>query len=399
MPPHKCSCPGKVLERASPPSSSGCWCLVNRRSLWTSRTMTPTPLCTQNPAHHHPAVRSKSIEPTADGELEPVATEPLPERVTELRIAPEPEPHMMSDQVREPATEHAPVDEASERKGSEKSPAHCTTAEGELPQDSEVLIDFNTELPCLPSSSGLSSCPDLAMEAVSVCLPGPVCLSHHDHGGHSPIRCTPCHGCWYLYHPRKPWPSQIPIHPPSPASSCHPCFSSTTATSCQPLCSPSAHHLCCGIAVGLPVFIDVVAGGSLASFWVLDSASAPPWLLAPSSLPWSVSPLAPSGSLGPLALPWSVIDHPPPRHSTPTVAPRPSGSVRLLLPSGSTLVLCRYGSTMAFLIPVSISSPWLIGSPSLPRASPPPALPSVSPLESSALPPLWLFPMSHLWTL
>ncbi len=31
---------------------------------------------------------------------------------------------------------------------------------------------------------------------------------------------------------------------------------------CHPLCSPSAHHMCSGIAAGLPVSIDIVAGGS-----------------------------------------------------------------------------------------------------------------------------------------
>ncbi len=37
------------------------------------------------------------------------------------------------------------------------------------------------------------------------------------------------------------------------------------AVSCQPLCSPSAHHLCGGIATGLPVSIGCMAGGSLVS--------------------------------------------------------------------------------------------------------------------------------------
>ncbi len=71
---------------------------------------------------------------------------------------------MTSDQVQESATEHATVDYARARKGLEESPTHCTTAEGELRQDSGGLIDFFSGLPSFPSSS---SCPDLAMEAVN----------------------------------------------------------------------------------------------------------------------------------------------------------------------------------------------------------------------------------------
>ncbi len=69
------------------------------------------------------------------------------------------------------------VDETVERMRAEVSPAHCTTAEGELNQDSEDLIDVYSEIPCLPSSES-SSCPDTAMEAVyerSVCLEQFVC--------------------------------------------------------------------------------------------------------------------------------------------------------------------------------------------------------------------------------
>ncbi len=141
-------------------------------------------------------------------------------------------------------------------------------------------------------------------------------------------------------------------HPPAPASS--------TTVVWQPLCSPSAHHLFGASTVGLhrwcrwriPCWRD--SGESQTPPGPVDPA-APPLLLAPSSPLWPISPLAPPGSLVPPALPWSVVDHLSPQNSTPLAAPRPSGSVRLLLPFGSSSVLCRSGSTMAFRIPTSAS--------------------------------------------
>ncbi len=82
---------------------------------------------------------------------------------------------------------------------------------------------------------------------------------------------------------------------------------------------------------------------------------APPWLLAPSSLPWPSSPLAPPGSLVPPAQPLSVVDHPSPRDCTPLAAPHPSGSIQLLLHFGFPSVLCRSGSTVAFRLSISAS--------------------------------------------
>ncbi|KAL0172994.1 hypothetical protein M9458_033305, partial [Cirrhinus mrigala] len=52
--------------------------------------------------------------------------------------------------------------------------------------------------------------------------------------------------------------------------------------------------------------------------------AVPPWLLAPSSLPWPSSPLAPlapPGSLVLPVLPWAVVVHPAPRDSTPLAPP------------------------------------------------------------------------------
>ncbi|KTG39807.1 hypothetical protein cypCar_00024495 [Cyprinus carpio] len=143
--------------------------------------------------------------------------------------------------------------------------------------------------------------------------------------------------------------------------------------------------------------------------------SAPPWLLALSSLPWPGSPLALPGSLVPLALPWSGVDHPAPWDSSGFASSIcPSGSIRLLHPLGSYSValapLRPSGSTPSCQSPApsallrtseTSTSPWIIGSPSPPRGPPPPAqLPLVGTLESAAIPPPRLLsPLSPPWTL
>ncbi|KAL0194553.1 hypothetical protein M9458_008125, partial [Cirrhinus mrigala] len=88
---------------------------------------------------------------------------------------------------------------------------------------------------------------------------------------------------------------------------------------------------------------------------------------------------------------------------------RPTGSVGLLPPappqSSVTLAPLRLSGSPPpprLLEPWALPwpsrssvSPWIFGSPSLPRGPPPPAPPlSVGPLESSALPPPWLLPPS-----
>ncbi|KAL0181207.1 hypothetical protein M9458_023613, partial [Cirrhinus mrigala] len=117
-------------------------------------------------------------------------------------------------------------------------------------------------------------------------------------------------------------------------------------------------------------------------------------LLAPSC---PLSPIGPPppppppGSLVPPAPPWSVVD-PPSAQDSALPAPRRSiltGSFGLLPPSSSTLVLSHSGSAL----PDSSASPWLVGSPSLPRTPPPPAFSlSVGLLESATRPPPWLLP-------
>ncbi|KAL0149931.1 hypothetical protein M9458_054763, partial [Cirrhinus mrigala] len=78
-----------------------CLCSFYFAGLDTSPTHDPVP----DPPS--PCSVEQQLEPTADGEPEPIATnEPSPKDATELRIATEPEP-MTSDQVHEPATELA----------------------------------------------------------------------------------------------------------------------------------------------------------------------------------------------------------------------------------------------------------------------------------------------------
>ncbi len=69
--PHVSSWPGMVLERASPLSSSGCWCPANLNSPWTSRIITPAPLGTQSPVNYHPAARSCPSPPQTESQSLP----------------------------------------------------------------------------------------------------------------------------------------------------------------------------------------------------------------------------------------------------------------------------------------------------------------------------------------
>ncbi len=108
--------------------------------------------------------------------------------------------------------------------------------------------------------------------------------------------------------------------------------------------------------------------------------AAPPWLLAPSSPPWLVSPPAPPGSLVPPPL-WLC--------QAPPSLWLHLGPLSLWLPDPH-LCLGRLSHLLRLGPPDPPSRP---GSP--PRASPPPPPPpSVGPMESSALPPPWLLPLS-----
>ncbi|KAI2647082.1 Obscurin [Labeo rohita] len=290
-------------------------------------------------------------EPTADEEPEP--------RVTEPEIATEPEPYT-SDQVREPATATATVECNREQVRAMESPAHCTTAGGELENNSGDLIDFFSEV--LEHNSG-----DLIdfFTELSTCYDQPACLE---------------------------FPPTLPLLPMST-----------------------------GLAAGLPVSIGVNAGGSLisaSSLRVQNSASA----LRPYGSTTALSALAPLSPVGPPAPPgflvspappWSVVVPPSPQDSAPLAAPRhfvppapKDSSLPPAQPQSSVAPAPQRtsGSPPPPWSPEPRAPPWpsgssvssrVFGSPSLPRAPLPAAPPlSVSPLESSALPPPWLLPPS-----
>ncbi|XP_073687784.1 protein NLRC3-like [Garra rufa] len=202
-------------------------------------------------------------------------------------------------------------------------------------------------------------------------------------------------------HLREPGGSQITTLPPSPA------FSSVVIW--QPLHSPSVLHLCGEFAVGLPISIGVTAGGSLvsaSSLRVPDSASAclpSGFTMAPSSL-LSAAARKSTSSIGlPCPCGSALVWHRPSCAS----GLHSYGCASFLCPTGSVTVLPSFqvhlgpmsapprppGSTALCRSPVRLFSlsPWIFSSPSPPRAPPPPL---VGPLESSALPPSWLLPLS-----
>ncbi len=102
--------------------------VLERNGLYFS--ICPTEEVISSPTHEpetsQPSSRCTELlpEPTADGEPEPAATEPI--------IATEPEPQASSDQVREPATSSVPEGVLVVIEGLEGSPAHTPATEGEL---------------------------------------------------------------------------------------------------------------------------------------------------------------------------------------------------------------------------------------------------------------------------
>ncbi|KAI2652954.1 Gasdermin-E [Labeo rohita] len=253
----------------------------------TSPTLDPEPsLPSPQFAEHEP-------EPTVDGEPEPSVTESSPCGATGLRIAQEPEP-LLSDQVREPATEPATVDIPDGREGAEDSTAHCTTTEGEqhldlglifLEQDlTNFVEDIYEDMPALlpPSELPDNLEQDLINFSEDVYEDMPALLP--------PSKLPDC----------LDFPPTLPLSIVSAASVP------------PPLCpgNPSAHPQPTISAVGS---LQVCQSPSVS--WLEDPSSPPP-----------ASVLRPSGSTPALS---SLIS---------TVARWPTSSTGLPRPSGSTLV-------------------------------------------------------------
>ncbi|KAI2665179.1 Opioid growth factor receptor [Labeo rohita] len=351
------------------------WVLASCRSSWTidfvKEDVSPTP----DPEPSQPSPRQAELEPepTADEEPEPRATEPEPDT---------------SDQVREPDITSAKVECCVEQERAMESPAHCTTAGGEIELNSGDLMDFFTEV--LETHSG--DLIDFSTE-ISTCYDHPVCLEFP------------------------------PTHP----------LLSTSMSVWPPLSpdSPSAHPQPTTCAVGSPRVCQLSSASWLEDPSAPPPASesrtpprpsdpaAPPRLSAPSSPPAPVGPPAPPGSLVPPAPPWSVVVPPSPQDSTPPALPRrsvppaPLGSSLPPAPPQSSVAPAPQRTSGAPPPPQSLEpwappwpsgssvSPWIFGSPSPPRAPLPAAPPlSVGPLESATLPPPWLLPPSApLWVL
>ncbi|KAL1249397.1 hypothetical protein QQF64_020402 [Cirrhinus molitorella] len=333
------------------------WTLARNRSSLTIRPEENLASATPDPEPSPPSPRcvEQQPEPTADGEPEPHATdEPSPRSATELRIASEPEPRE-SDQVREPATEHATVENATDSESVEWSSAHCTKAEGELITylgllDLEnELIDWETELeldpaPFLPPSSPLVPSSPLSSPLVLSSPPSsPLVPSSPEVVPETPVHASQEHPPVPAPHRRPPVPAPQE-HPPVPAPRRRPPVLAPQER--PPEFSPEDIHkvLPTHPFLSTPLLFPVSPTAHpqpnicvLDSPWVCQSPSAswledpsslppasesrtpprpfdpsaPPWLLAPSSPPWPISPPAPPGSLVPPAPPWSVVDHPP----------------------------------------------------------------------------------------
>ncbi len=212
------------------------------------------------PSTPSPRSAEHKPEPTANGEPDPSETNELsPIGVTVRRITLEPEPHVTSVQVREPATEPATGDNSVYSESTEGGFDHCNMADCKLKLDLGLLdvkqdfIDFNTDIyadmpPLLPPSSKLSTCPELS----ALNCPCPHALKRPQrsfpcllHSQFWESHCDVCVGS--THHPGTLYLSVFPTQPPPPTTST-PVLA--TAVSRQPLCSPSAHHLCGGIAAG-----------------------------------------------------------------------------------------------------------------------------------------------------
>ncbi|KAI2649080.1 Mitochondrial intermediate peptidase [Labeo rohita] len=389
----------------------------------TTPTLDPEP---SSPSSH---CTEQKPEPTADREpMVATINEASPRRVTELEIAPLPEPHGLSDQVCEPAT------------------ALCTIPEGDLSSMDYVLPvppSLSSSLNCLSSlSHHLCTSPHYHLHCLfpgnsssppqpTICAVGlpRVCQSplalwledslspptdHRPSGSTmSPSSLLSAVVCQFTISAGLPCPpGSTPVsRPPSATSGLH---SSGYASSLQ-LCQASLSlqllllPLSLQLHRGLPETLPLPPA-LLLSVSPLELSVLPPWLLPLSTPLWvafmavawgppdpscsslhlihlgssffsmappfihhlgtlHLSPSALSGSSLPPSPPQSSLSRSPPlpRSPEPSAKPWPSG----------------------FLV-----SPWLFGSPSPPWRLLHSHLPSVSPLELSALHLPWLLPLS-----
>ncbi|KAI2658676.1 Pappalysin-1 [Labeo rohita] len=302
--------------------------------------VSPTP--DPEPSQPSPRHAEHEPEPTADDEPEP--------RATEQRITQEPEPNT-SDQVREPATTTATVECCVEQERAMESPAHCTTAGGELELNSGDLMDFFTEVlethsgDLIDFSTEIPTCHDLPPTTCAVGSPAGLPASIGVMAGGS-------------------LSSASSLRVQNSASALRPCGSTTALSS---LISTFARRPTSSTGLPRPSGSALVGRRPAIASGLHSSGFA--------------SSLRPAGSVGLLPLapapPQSSVAPAPLRTSGSPLPPRSPEPWAPPWPSGSSV------------------SPWIFGSLSPPRAPPPPAPPpSVGPLELSALPPPWLLPPS-----
>ncbi|KAI2657753.1 Streptococcal surface protein A [Labeo rohita] len=325
-----------VLEPILPPLWSGHWREINLCSLPVSWRNSPVPLPTHCPVHHFPTVRSPPMT-ESQSQLQ---------GATELRIATEPKLRVPLDQVSEPVTTPTTREKAVANEIAEGSSAHCNMPEGDLidlltcPLSSLLLWSTLLEgAPISEFSPERAPVPKLSPERAPVSKSSP---EKHSVPKFSPERAPVSKSNPKRHSVPKGIPKSPEALPPAPPSSSAVVWPAPLLT----LSPPSVQWACRG-----PASLHRCYGWRIPCLPV-DSA-APPWLLAPYSLPWPSSPLAPPGYLIPPAMPWSVFDHPAPRDSTSPASPRPSVPPA---PSGSSNPPTPPWSSVAS------ASPWPPGS-------------------------------------
>ncbi|KAI2668955.1 Accumulation-associated protein [Labeo rohita] len=268
------------------------WVLASCGSSWTVDIVEKDVSPTQDPEPSQPAPRHAEFEPepTADDEPEP--------RATELKIATEPEPYT-SDQVREPATSTVTGECNMEQVRAMESPAHCTTAGGELEENSGDLIDFSMEV--LENDSG-----DLIdfFTEISTCHVMHACMESPPTLPLLPMSTSVC--------------SSLPIGPPAPPGSLvfpAPPWSVVVPPSPQDSVPPAAPR---HFVPPAPKDSSLPPAQPPSSV-----APAPPRTSGSPPTPWSPEPRAPPWPFGSSVSPW-IFGSPSPPRAPPPAAPPPS---------------------------------------------------------------------------